>query len=165
MLLTVLFEPNVAIAITVCVAVLVGFIGGNSLELTVFTAVGGVLAALAIRKSARTSTFFRVGLLVGISNTSVILIYRLGNTDVLGILQLIGVSLLNGLFSASLTLGRFFHRRQRFQRSHRAPASGTCPAGPSFAPGVVAPGTRHVPSQPDGVQPGRAGRSPHWRRR
>jgi len=108
MLLTVLFDPNLAIAITICLAAVVGFIGGNSLELTVYTAVGGIISALVIKKSARTSTFFRAGILVGIANTSVILIYRLSSSDLLGILQLTGASFLNGLFSAALTLIGFF---------------------------------------------------------
>ena len=108
MLLTVLFDPNLAIAITICLAAMVGFIGGNSLELTVYTAVGGILSALVIRRSPRISTFFRTGILVGIANSSVILIYRLTNSDLRGILELVGVSFLNGLVSSGLTLTGFF---------------------------------------------------------
>ncbi len=108
MLLTVLFDPNLAIAVTICLAALVGFIGGNSLELTVYTAVGGILAALVIRKSPRISTFFRTGILVGIANSSVILIYRLSGSDLRGILELVGTSFLNGLLSSGITLAGFF---------------------------------------------------------
>jgi len=108
MLLTVLFDANLAIIVSVCLAAVAGFIGGNSLELTVFTAVGGIIAALFIKKSPRTSAFFRTGILVAVANSAVILIYRLNISDTLGILQLVGASFLNGLFSAGLTLTGFF---------------------------------------------------------
>jgi putative nucleotidyltransferase with HDIG domain len=108
MLLTVLFDPNLAIAITISLAAVVGFIGGNSLELTVYAAVGGIISALVIRKSPRISTFFRTGILVGVANTCVILVYRLSSTDLRGLLELVGVSFLNGLLSSGLTLTGFF---------------------------------------------------------
>ncbi len=108
MLLTVLFDPNLAIAVTICLAGMVGFIGGNSLELAIYTAVGGIISSLVIKKSPRISAFFRTGVLVGIANTCVILVYRLTGSDLLGLFQLIGVSFLNGLFSAGLTLTGFF---------------------------------------------------------
>ena len=108
MLLTVLFDPNLAIAVTICLAAMVGFIGGNSLELTVYTAAGGILSALVIRKSPRISTFFRTGILVGVANSSVILIYRLSGSDLRGILELVGTSFLNGLLSSGITLAGFF---------------------------------------------------------
>ncbi len=108
MLITVLFDANLAIAITVCLAALVGFVAGSSLELTVYAAVAGILSALVLRKSPRLSSFFRVGILVGVVNTCVILIYRLNDSDLLGILQLTGVSFANGLFSAGITLTGFF---------------------------------------------------------
>ena len=108
MLLTVLFDANLAIALTIVLAVLIGLIGGNSLELTVYAAVAGVISSLVIRKSPRVSTFFRAGIVVAIANICVVLIYRVNNTDLLGLAQLMGVSILNGVFSAGITLAGFF---------------------------------------------------------
>lgn len=108
MLLTVLFDPNLAIVVTICLAAVVGIIGGNSLELTIYTAIGGISAALLIRKSPRISTFFQAGILVGIANSCVVLVFRLTGSDPLGIIQLIGASFLNGFLSAGLTLAGFF---------------------------------------------------------
>lgn len=108
MLLTVLFDPNLAIMVSLCVAAVVGVISENSLELAVYTAAGGIISALVIRKSARISTFFRAGIVVGVANASVVLIFRLGGSDLLGILQLIGAGLINGLFSAALTVLGFY---------------------------------------------------------
>ena len=108
MLLTVIFDANLAIAMVIALAALVGYIGGNSLELAIYAAAGAIIAALVVRKSPRISTFFRTGFLVGLINAVVILMYRADNTDALGILQLVGASFLNGLLSAGLTLTGFY---------------------------------------------------------
>ncbi|MBN1314269.1 MAG: HDIG domain-containing protein [Anaerolineales bacterium] len=108
MLLTVLFDANLAIVVSIYLAVLVGYIGGNSLELAMYTGVGGITSALVLKKSPRISSFFRAGIIVAIANICVILIYRLDSSDLLGILQLIGASALNGLFSAAITLVGFY---------------------------------------------------------
>jgi putative nucleotidyltransferase with HDIG domain len=108
MLLTVIFDANLAIGMVIAVAAVVGYIGGNSLELAVYAAAGAIIAALVVRKSPRISTFFRTGVVVGLVNTVVVLMYRVDNTDLLGILQLVGASFLNGLLSAGLTLTGFY---------------------------------------------------------
>ena len=110
MLLTVLAGPNLAIVVAVLLAGLVGYIGGNSLELTVFTAVGGILAALAVGRGERVNQFFWAGLAVAVANAGVLLVFRLQDPslDPVGLLQLLAAAGLNGAISASLTLVGFF---------------------------------------------------------
>jgi membrane-associated HD superfamily phosphohydrolase len=175
MLLTVLFDPNLAIAVTICLAGMVGFIGGNSLELAIYTAVGGIISSLVIKKSPRISAFFRTGVLVGIANTCVILIYRLTGSDLLGLFQLVGVSFLNGLFSAGLTLTGFFvvgnvfnvvtslQLQERLQRRDLPATPGAGPPGPPSLAGTASAGSWDLSPQFDGGQPGRAGGPAHWR--
>ncbi len=108
MLLTSLFDSHLAIGVTIVLAAMVGLIGGNSLELALFVAMGGITAALYLRKSPRISAFFRAGVVVAVVNMAIVLVYRLGNSDLLGILQLLGASFLNGLLSAGITLVGFY---------------------------------------------------------
>jgi putative nucleotidyltransferase with HDIG domain len=110
MLLTVLAGPGLAVFVTVLVAGLIGYIGGNSLELTLFNAVGGILAVLAVGRGERVNQFFWAGLAVAAVDAGMLIVFRLPDPalDVLGLLQLLAAALLNGAVSASLTLAGFF---------------------------------------------------------
>jgi putative nucleotidyltransferase with HDIG domain len=110
MLLTVLAGPNLAIVATVALAALVGYIGGNRLELTIYTAIGGLIAALTLGRAERVNQFFWAGLAGALANMTIILVFRLNDpaTDTLGLLQLMGMSVANGAISAPLTLAMFF---------------------------------------------------------
>ncbi|HLE29110.1 MAG TPA: HDIG domain-containing protein [Anaerolineales bacterium] len=110
MLLTVIAGPNLAITATVALAALTGYIGGNWLELTIYTAIGGLIAALTLGRAERVNQFFWAGLAGALANASIILVFRLSDptTDTLGLAQLLAISILNGGVSASLTLAGFF---------------------------------------------------------
>ena len=110
MLLTVIAGPNLAITATVALAALTGYIGGNRLELTIYTAIGGLIAALTLGRAERVNQFFWAGLAGALANASIILVFRLSdpNTDTVGLAQLLLASALNGGVSASLTLAGFF---------------------------------------------------------
>ena len=119
LLLTTLFSPEVAIINAVVLAWLTGFIAQHSLELTTFTAVGGIMAAISLRRAERLNRFFLAGLFVGISQAVVVLAFRLGDqgTDPLGMLQLTAAALLNGLVSAGFALAGLFVVGPLFRRT------------------------------------------------
>jgi putative nucleotidyltransferase with HDIG domain len=110
MLLTVMAGPGLAVVVTVLASGLVGYIGGNSLELTLFNAVGGILAVMTVGRGERVNQFFWAGIAVAVVDAGMLLVFRLPDQtlDPLGLLQLLAAALLNGAVSASLTLAGFF---------------------------------------------------------
>ncbi len=110
MLVTVLVGPHLAMTVAVALGALVGYIGGSSLELTIYTALMGIVAAVVLDRAERVDLFFWSGLASAIAGIGILLVFRLGNpaTDLVGIAQLIAASLFNGGISAALTLMAFF---------------------------------------------------------
>ncbi len=110
MLLTVMAGPNLAVVVSVAMAALVGYIGGNRLELTIYTAIGGLISALALGRAERVNQFFWAGLAGALANAGIVLVFRINDpaTDGWGLAQLLIASVLNGGVSASLTLVGFF---------------------------------------------------------
>ncbi len=110
MLLSVFIGPQLALTVAVALAALVGYIGGNSLELTIYTAMGGIISALTLGRAERVNQFFWAGVAAALANASILLVFRAtdANLDPLGLAQLMGASVANGVVSASLTLVGFF---------------------------------------------------------
>ena len=109
MLLAVIYDTRLAIFVSVIVATLIGFLAQESLELTVYMAIGPLFAALVLRDAQRINAFFRAGLVAALGNLAVILIFRLTQEfETVELLQLILFSVLNGLISSSITLAGFF---------------------------------------------------------
>jgi hypothetical protein len=110
MLLTVFLGPQLAITVSVALAALVGYIGGNSLELTIYAAMGSLVAALVLGRAERVNQFFWAGLAAALAHAGIVLVFRLTdpNLDPLGLAQLMLASAANGVISASLTLVGFF---------------------------------------------------------
>jgi hypothetical protein len=110
MLLSVFIGPQLALTTSVALAALVGYIGDNSLELTIYTAMGGIIAALTLGRAERVNQFFWAGVAAALANASILLVFRAtdANLDTLGLAQLMGASVANGVVSASLTLVGFF---------------------------------------------------------
>jgi cyclic-di-AMP phosphodiesterase PgpH len=106
MLVAVLVGPGIATTATIALAGLVGIIANNSFEVAVYTAVGGLAAIWTLGNAAHLSKFFLAGAYVALADSLVILAFRApaGMLDAVGLLQLIGAAVLNGLLSASLTL-------------------------------------------------------------
>ena len=110
MLLTVLLGPGLALVSTALLGVLIGVMTDGSLEYTVYFVAGGAVATLMLGRVERLNAFFWTGLYVALTNVVTILAFRLppGETDEIGLLTLIGVAILNGILSASITLGGLF---------------------------------------------------------
>jgi putative nucleotidyltransferase with HDIG domain len=110
MLLSVVFDVRFALILTIIMSALFGFLAPNSLELTAYTAVGGMLAILTLKDNQRINAFFRAGLVAAIGYSAIILVFRLNQDmiDVGNMLELMGYAIANGILSAALTLVSFF---------------------------------------------------------
>jgi len=110
MLLMVLLGPQVAIAVTIVLGLMVGFMAGGALELTAYTLVGGLVASLSLWRAESLNAFLRAGIYATLANVAVVLAFRLPDQsfDLLGMVQLVLASVSNGGLSAILTLGGFF---------------------------------------------------------
>ncbi len=87
-------------------SILVAYGLTNSLDLTLFYILTGLVGVLFLGKGRRIANYFWSGLAIGVAGTAIIVAYRLPDaiTDWVGIATLIGASFINGLASASLTL-------------------------------------------------------------
>jgi putative nucleotidyltransferase with HDIG domain len=97
-------------AVTVVVlAILTGVLTGNSLEIAVFTALSGLLAAGSIRRGSRLSAYFVAGLVASLGSIGVLLVFRLPEqTESLRLAQYLLSALVNGLLSAGIALAILF---------------------------------------------------------
>jgi len=78
----------------------------NSLDLTIFYIITGLVGVLFLGKGRRIANYFWTGFAIGVCGSAVIVAYRLPDaiTDWLGLATLIGTAFINGFASASLTL-------------------------------------------------------------
>jgi putative nucleotidyltransferase with HDIG domain len=106
MLMVTLVGTDLAVAGTLILAALVGLIAGGSLDLAFHAAMGGLTAAITLRRAAGLNGFFLAGLLAGVVQSGVVLVFKMPDpmTDSLGLAQLLGASLINGLLSAAFAL-------------------------------------------------------------
>jgi putative nucleotidyltransferase with HDIG domain len=90
---------------------LAGFISPNSLEVSIYLTVGGVLSVLTLRDAQRMSAFFRAGLLAALGYIIVIVMYWLlsaAEFSPAAVLLPTLYALGNGLLSSALTLAGFY---------------------------------------------------------
>ena len=110
MLVSVLFDTQLAIMVSLVCSLFVGFVSGGSLDLMVYTLLGAVVAGLAVSHLERLSTFAWAAWAIAFVNSVVAVSFRLlsPSYDLLGLLQLVGVSVANGMLSASLAFAALF---------------------------------------------------------
>lgn len=109
MLLAVVYDVRLSVFITLIMSVLFGYMAPNSLELTVYAAMGGLMAILTLRDVQRVSTFFRSGLAAAAGYIAAILIFRLPqDVEVWSFVEPVMYSVGNGIMSAGLVLAGFF---------------------------------------------------------
>ena len=101
-----LFGSQFAMVTALPLAIMAAYALPNALDLTMFYLIGGLMGILALGRGQRVSLFFWAGATVAATGALVILAYRLiiTGTDWLGVLTLMGVSVFNGLATASLTI-------------------------------------------------------------
>ena len=110
MLVSVLLDTQLSIVVTVVLSLFVGFVSGGSPDLTVYTLLGSVVAALIVSRLEHLSTFTWAAGAITLLNAIVAVSFRLFGRgyDLTGLLQLIGASAANGVVSSSLTFTTFF---------------------------------------------------------
>lgn len=110
MLVSVLLDTQLSIMVTATLSLFVGFVSGGSLDLTVYALLGSLVAALVVSRLERLSTFAWAAVATAVMNSIVVLSFRLfgWGYDPVGLLQLLGASIANGILSASLTFTSFF---------------------------------------------------------
>lgn len=110
MLVAVAAGPNAGVVVAIIFAALISNISNGRLDITAYTAVGGVVAALTLGRAERANSYFLAGLVSAGINLGTILIFELADpaADAVGIATLIGASFINGLISAGATLAVFF---------------------------------------------------------
>lgn len=110
MLTSVLLDVQLAIVVTVVLSLFVGFVGGGSLDLTIYSLLSSLVAALLVSRLERFSAFAWAAAAIAVVNAVVAVSFRLLSPgyDLMGLAQLIATGFANGILSSSLTFTTFF---------------------------------------------------------
>ncbi len=106
LMITALAGPSVAVAGTVGLAVMIGFMVDSTSALAIMTLLGGLVGVLTLTNTERFNSYFVSGLLIGLMNAAVVLVFFLDGypTDSLGAVTLVTAGIINGLLSGVLAL-------------------------------------------------------------
>ncbi len=106
LLIVALASPQAAIAVTLAFAALIGLVTGGSFEFAALVAFGGAAGILSLNRVERVNAYFRAGLVIGVVNVVVSLLFILmqGTGDPIRVVTVLFAGLLNGLLSAGLAV-------------------------------------------------------------
>jgi len=106
LIVTSISNPQVAIASIAALAALIGIGTGASLEYATIVASGGVAGVLTLRRVERLNSHFAAGLMVGLVNIVVTLLFGLlqSSNDPIKVVTALPAGILNGLLAAGLGL-------------------------------------------------------------
>ena len=114
MLVAILLDASAAIVLMAILALLAGAVNGagavsgGSLELAMYTFLGGLAGVLTIRRGDRLHVFVQAGVAVALANALVVTTFTLlGEHDLTGLLQLLAASLVSAGGAAVATVGLF----------------------------------------------------------
>jgi len=109
MLVAILLDIQLAMVTSGIVALIMGFSAGGSIELTIYTLIGGMVAALVIWRTEQLGTFIRATVYVALTNMAVILAFHLRTQahDAVGLLQLMVAGFSNAVLSSALAFVAF----------------------------------------------------------
>lgn len=104
MLVAALLNVELAVFVSAILSVLVGFSAEGSMELVAYVLVGGVIGSLVVARVEQLSSFVAAAVYVALSNAAIVLAFQLRSHmhDTIGLLQLLGMAVGNGVLSASL---------------------------------------------------------------
>jgi len=116
MLACLLLSLDLALVCTAIGTIVVAYHTGGSIELIIYSALGGIVGAVALHKMDSLFAFLRATIYVALTNTLVILAYRFitQQVDNTGLAQLLVSGISNAVFAASITfvgyafIGRLF---------------------------------------------------------
>jgi cyclic-di-AMP phosphodiesterase PgpH len=106
LMLVALAGPQVAIAMTAALSVLIGLVLGNSLEFAALVAIGGTAGILSLSRIERLNAYFIAGLLIGVANVTIGLLFILvqGSAEPIRIVTVLIAGFLNGIISAGMAI-------------------------------------------------------------
>jgi len=106
MVVSTLFEPELALISTLPLAIMVTYGLPSALELTLFYVLSSFFSVLILGRAKRITAFFWASAAVALCGTAVVIVYHLPqpSTDWVGIATLAVGSVVNGVGSASITL-------------------------------------------------------------
>ena len=101
-----LFSLEIGIIFSLSLSVLGAFGIDQSLSLTIYYALPVIIGMLVLGRGRKISTFLWTGVIISMAGAAIILGYRFAeiNTDLIGILTLLGASFFYGLASASAAM-------------------------------------------------------------
>jgi hypothetical protein len=101
-----LFDIHLALFTSFLLGILVGAMGGGSLELAAYAFVGSTAAIFSVQRVERLNVFIFAGMVATVANWATILAFRLPGQqyDWIGLATLFGAGLLNGGVSAMVAL-------------------------------------------------------------
>lgn len=104
--LSIIFNFEMAAVFSLVLGVMTAYGIPNGFNLTIFYIIPAILGMLTLGKARRIASFFISGIAIGIAGIGIILGYRLPDsaTDLIGLATLSGVSMVNGIGVAGLTL-------------------------------------------------------------
>ena len=104
--ISILFNLEIGLILSLMLSILTGFGLTNALDLTIFYILTSFIGALTLGRGKRISAFIWAGIAIGLSGSAVILAYRLTNpySDLIGLATLVAAAFVNGIASSSLGL-------------------------------------------------------------
>ena len=101
-----LFGTKTALVFTLPLCILYGYDTPNAFELTLYNLLGSYSGVFALGAARRMTSFFWAAALIAFSEIMVILAFRIPqpNADLINIAALVGIALVNGIASSSLTV-------------------------------------------------------------
>jgi len=104
--ISILFNLEIGLILSLMLSILTGFGLTNALDLTIFYILTSFIGALTLGRGKRISAFIWAGIAIGLSGSAVILAYRLTNpySDLIGLTTLVAAAFVNGIASSSLGL-------------------------------------------------------------
>ncbi len=110
LLLVAIAHLEIAIVAGFCLALLVGLMSNNSLEIAVSIGVGGTVGALMLRRSDRFNSYFGAGFVVGLTDVVIVTLFNLGSlmSEDGSFGTLILYALINGVLAAMTALAGMY---------------------------------------------------------
>ncbi|GAP06487.1 protein containing domain HDIG [Anaerolinea thermolimosa] len=104
--ISILFNLEIGLILSLMLSILTGFGLTNALDLTIFYILTSFIGALTLGRGKRISAFIWAGIAIGLSGSAVILAYRLTSpySDLIGLATLVAAAFVNGIASSSLGL-------------------------------------------------------------
>ena len=106
LLVSTLFSAQVGILLTLPLSLLVTYALPNALELTIYYVLAGMFGVLILRRAERILSFFWAGAAISVAGAMIIFAYQLPDPtlDVIGLITLLGATLVYGMAAASIAL-------------------------------------------------------------